>query len=179
MRAFIALDVPEDVKQRAEALEKNFEMDGITLVKKDALHITLQFLGELNAEQADRTVAAMKKVRFKPFRVSLSGLSYFTPRMIKVIFVEAATGGRELIELYGKVSAELKASGIGFDEEKYAPHLTIARVKWAKEMRRLREMLEKNARAELGSFEATSIALKESTLTAAGPEYRTLYELKF
>lgn len=179
MRAFIALDLPEDLKQRAERLERDFEMGGVTLVKKEAMHITLQFLGELNAEQAEKAAEAMKRVSFRKFRIHLSGLSFFTPRMIRVIFVEAEEGRKELATLYGKVGAELKKSGIGFEDERYTPHFTIARVRWAKDMRRLREMIERNKKADLGAFDAVSIALKESTLTPEGPTYRTLYELRF
>ncbi|MDE1874245.1 MAG: RNA 2',3'-cyclic phosphodiesterase [Candidatus Micrarchaeota archaeon] len=178
MRAFIALDVPEQVRQRAEILERDFAIDGVTLVKKEAMHITLQFLGDIDAGQGEMVVEAMKGIRFRPFGVSLSGLSYFTPRMIRVIFVEAKKGGKELADLYGVLGKELKAKGIRFEEEKYTPHFTIARVKWAKDMRKLREAIEKNRGAELGAFDAKSVVLKESTLTPQGPVYRTLYEHK-
>ena len=179
MRAFIALDVPEEIRQRAETLGNEFRMDGITLVKGDAMHITLQFLGEIDAAAGEKVVEAMKEVKRTPFRVSLSGLSYFTPRLIRVIFVELNGGGQEVKELYGKLSKVLSAKGIAFGQENdYTPHFTIARVKRVGDMRRLREALAKNSKAELGSFNATSIALKESTLTPEGPVYRTLYELK-
>jgi 2'-5' RNA ligase len=178
MRAFIALDVPEGIKERAELLEAQFSMEGLTLVKKDAMHITMQFLGEINAEQAEKTIEAMKRISFRPFRVSLSGVSYFTPRLIRVIFVEIAQGEKELISLYGKLSKELATSGVDFEQENYKPHLTIARVKRVREMQRLREALERNSKAELGSFDVRSIAFKESTLTPNGPVYNDLYELK-
>ncbi len=178
MRAFIALEVPETIRQRAEELEKDFGIEGLTLVKKDAMHVTLQFLGDIDAAQAEKVVESMKKVKFAPFKVGFSGLSYFTPRLIKVIFVEISQGEKELRELYGKIGKELKSSGITFEIEKdYKPHLTIARVKHVKEMRLLRDALEKNSHLELGTFEARSVALKESTLTPSGPVYRSLYEL--
>jgi 2'-5' RNA ligase len=179
MRAFIALNVPEEIRARAEELEGDFRMDGITLVKKEAMHLTMQFLGEINAEQAEKAIGAMKAVRQAPFKVTVSGLSYFTPRLIRVIFVGVTEGAAELVELYSKLGGALTAKGVEFEkEDDYRPHITIARVKRVGDMRRLREALEKNAKAELGSFIASSISLKESNLTPRGPIYRQLYELK-
>lgn len=177
MRAFIALDVPEEIKERAELLEAEFRIDGLTLVKKDAMHITMQFLGEINAEQAEKTIEAMKRIDFKPFRVGLSGLSYFTPRLIRVIFVEVAQGEKELCNLYGRLGGELAASSVAFEEENYKPHFTIARVKRVREMQKLRGILERNSKVELGSFDVRSIVFKESTLTPNGPVYTDLYKI--
>ncbi len=179
MRAFIALDVPEEMKQKAEALGNDFRIGGITLVKKEAMRITLQFIGEIDAAQAEKVTYAMKSLKFKPFKVTLSGLSYFTPRMIKVIFVEVSEGAPELKVIYEKLSSALRRYGVSFEREDYVPHFTIARVKWAKEMRKLRDAIEKNSKIELGSFEAKEISLKESDFTPSGPVYRNLYELRF
>ena len=179
MRAFIALNVPEEIRARAEALESDFRMGGITLVKKDAMHLTMQFLGEIDAEQTQKAIEAMGTVRPAPFRVTVSGLSYFTPRLIRVIFADVTEGSDRLRELYGKLGSALAAKGIGFERENdYRPHLTIARVKRVGDMRRLREALEKNSKAEIGSFIAASVSLRESDLNPLGPVYRTLYELK-
>lgn len=179
MRAFIALDVPEEIKGRAEILEKEFSIEGLSLVKKEAMHITLQFFGEISMPEVEKVVEAMKKISFRPFNVNLSGVSFFSPRLIRVIFVEITRGEEELRRLYGKLSTALTASGIRFEEEDYKPHFTIARVKRVREMRKLRDILEKNSKAAVGSFDAGSIVFKESTLTPEGPVYRNLYELKF
>ncbi len=179
MRAFIALNVPEEIRLRAEALEKDFAMEGLTLVKKESMHLTLQFLGDINAEQAEKAIAAVKTLKQAPFRVTLSGVSYFTPRLIRVIFVEVSEGADKLREIYAKLGSALDANKIAYEKENdYTPHLTIARVKRVGEMRRLREALDKNSKATLGSFTASFVALKESDLTPSGPFYRTLYELK-
>ena len=179
MRTFIALEVSEEVKIRARILEEEFKIDGLGLVNKEAMHITLQFLGDTSMQEAEKVVDLMQKIKFTPFKISLSGVSFFSPRLIRVIFVEIAQGQKELQLLYSKLSTALTASGIKFEEERYTPHFTIARVKRVKEMRRLREILEKNSKAGLGSFEVSSIVFKESTLTPDGPVYRDLYKLEF
>lgn len=176
MRAFIALEVPEEIKQRAEELEKEFALDGITLVRRNVMHITLQFLGEVSVQELEKTTAVMKGIEHAPFDVELAGVSFFTPRLIRVIFIKLARGEKELQEIYGKLSGALAAMGIRFEEEAYTPHFTIARVKRVRDMRRLREVLEKNSGVSLGSFEARTITLKESVLTQEGPVYRSLYE---
>ncbi len=179
MRAFISVSMPEDIRLSIESVGNEFKMQGLTLVKKEALHLTLQFLGDIDAEQAGQVVAAMKASKREPFKVSVSGISYFTPRLIRVIFAGIAEGSESVKELYGKLGSELKARGVDFENENdYRPHITIARVKRVGDMHRLREVLAKNSRANFGSFEAKTVALRESVLTPEGPVYKSLYELK-
>ncbi len=178
MRAFIAIDIPEELKRKAELLENGFRMEGIALVHKDSMHITLQFLGEIDAAQAEKVIAAIKSCATKPFRLTLSEVSYFTPRLIRVIFADITEGRDALQRLYSKLDSALTARSIVFEKEHgYAPHLTLARVRRVKDMRALRQALELNAKAELGSFEVRSIVLKESVLTPEGHTYRDLYVL--
>lgn len=179
MRAFIALEVPEEIKERVEALGKELGAEGLTLVKRNAMHITLQFLGEISEEQAGHVKEAMQTIKFAPFQAELSGISYFTPQFIKVIFIKVARGSDELKELYAKLGDALSASEVSFENENYVPHLTVARVKHIGDKRRLLQTIGNHAGTEFGSFAASSVVLKKSVLGPSGPEYSDLYELKF
>ncbi|MGA3020769.1 MAG: RNA 2',3'-cyclic phosphodiesterase [Candidatus Micrarchaeales archaeon] len=178
MRAFIAIEVPDEIKNRVETLQKELQSSGIILVKKEAMHLTLQFLGEINAEEVELVKSAIEKASRAPFRINLSGISYFSPDFIKVIFVAVREGTAELNELYTKLADALTEREIRFEREEYMPHLTIARVKHVGDRKNLIDEINKHSSLEFGSFEAKSIFLKKSTLTPNGPIYENLYELK-
>lgn len=178
MRAFISLEVPEDVKDRTEKLQAEMPREGLLLVKRPALHVTLLFLGEMSPDGLEKVKAAMQSIKFHPFSVSLSGVSYFSPDFIKVIFAKVADGDSDMRGLYSMLCDALSANGVPFRKEDYIPHLTIARVKHVRKREDLIDAISMLSSAELGSFEAKSIHLMESTLTPDGPVYNELYELE-
>jgi 2'-5' RNA ligase len=178
MRAFIAIEVPEEIKNKVETLQKELPSNGIVLVKKDAMHLTLQFLGEISAEKAEMVKDAMQNATRAPFRASFSGISYFTPDFIRVIFAAVGDGSAELKELYAKLANALAEREISFEREEYTPHLTIARVKHVGDRKKLIDEINKHSSLELGSFEVKALFLKKSTLTPNGPVYEDLYKLE-
>lgn len=178
MRAFIAIEIPDELKDAMIELERTLGLDGLVFVKKEALHITLQFLGEIDDAQAERVKAALGAIKFHPFTARLSGLSYFSPDFIRVVFVKVAGGAQEISELYRLTADALSSAGIKFEREAYTPHLTIARVKHVSDRSKLISLIERNADLEFGSFSVNSLVFKKSVLTGEGPVYTDLYKLE-
>ncbi len=179
MRAFIALEVPDEVKDRVEAAGGGLDFGGVVFVKRYAMHVTLQFLGDIGERDAGVVADAMRGVTFSPFKVRLRGLSCFEPDFVRVIFAKIVEGTEELSDLYTKLGDALSKKGLDFGQEKYTPHLTVARVKGAADRRSIIEAVGRLAGTDFGSFEAKSVVLKKSVLTADGPVYSDLYELEF
>ena len=179
VRAFIALEIPDAIKDRVEAVKGSLGFQGIVFVKKSAMHITLQFLGDIEESDAELVADAMRGISFSPFMVSLRGVSYFSPGFPKVIFAKVEEGAGELSELYLRLGGAISGKGLDPGREEYAPHLTIARVKGAVDGNGLVGAIGRLAETDFGSFEAGSVVLKRSVLTAEGPVYSDLYELDF
>jgi len=179
MRIFIAIDVSDEVKGKVGKLQSELSTGGLVFVKREAMHITLQFLGEKSAEEVEMVKKALSSIKFSRFRVSFVGLSYFSPDQIKVVFAKVEEGDGNLRGIYTKINNALLANGVGFPKENYVPHLTVARVKRAGNKKTLLDQIESNSSRDLGSFEVRSISLKESVLTPDGPEYKDLYKLDF
>lgn len=179
MRAFIALDVPGSVKDSIESVRGGLDFGGVVFVKREAMHVTLQFLGEIGDRDAELAMDAMRGIPFAPFRVGLRGLSYFSPGFVKVIFAKVAEGAEELTGLCARLDRALSEKGIGLDREGYVPHLTVARVKGDADRRGIVGAIGTYAETDFGSFEARSIVLKKSVLAKDGPVYTDLYELEF
>jgi len=179
MRAFIALEVPEEIKDNVERVRTGMGSGGLVFVKRDAMHVTLQFLGDVSDTEANGVIDAMRGVSCAPFTVRLQGVSYFTPDFIRVIFVKVGEGAKELEDLYRKLGLALSGKGMRFEQENYVPHMTIARVKRMGDRARLMDFMKGHAETDFGSFKASSVVLKKSVLAGGGPVYTDLYELKF
>ena len=86
------------------------------------------------------------------------------------------------MEQIGKIANKIdeQIAKLGFEKEKrgFSAHLTIARVKSAKNKEKLLQVIGKYKDIEFGNFKVDSIKLKKSELTPKGPIYTTLKEVK-
>ncbi|VVB77222.1 RNA 2',3'-cyclic phosphodiesterase [uncultured archaeon] len=175
MRTFIALEIPDDIRDRIEEAKAKMAMGGVRLVDRNAMHITLQFIGDVGDNEAAAAADAMREIATEPFTVGLCGVSGFPPGY-RIVFVKICEGETELAELHKRLRDALERRKVALPQENYAPHLTIARVKPYADRKALAERMAALRDAEFGSFEARAIVLKESDLAQAGPVYTTLYE---
>lgn len=180
MRAFIAVDVPQEIRAKVAGVGAGLkeQASSIVPVKEDAVHVTLQFLGEISDDTAANVTSAMQAIRMADFEISISGVGTFGSR---TVYANVANGAEALRELYLRLSEGLDAFGIPFegnDYGKYTPHVTIARIKGYIDKKRLSSLLQPYGHAEFGRFMADSFVLKKSTLTPQGPVYEELYKAK-
>ena len=181
MRLFVGIDVPEDIKTKAAAISAEIAgMQGrFVPVKKEAMHITLNFIGEADDGAAERAKTALGGIAFSPFRIALKGVSCFSPEFIRVVFIGVSEGKEELKTLYREMGEALERAEIRYDKgDDYTPHLTVSRVKYAGNRRTLAAFIKSHSEDDFGSFTAGSISLKQSVLTGEGPKYSTLYDVK-
>jgi 2'-5' RNA ligase len=63
-------------------------------------------------------------------------------------------------------------------EEKrgFRPHLTIARVRSARNLKNVQEILRSNAASDFGEYRVEGVRLKKSILGPQGPSYSTVFE---
>ena len=132
MRLFVALNLPDEEKQRLyEAAAPLRETDwAIRWIDPEAIHLTLKFLGEVRPQDVEAVEEAIARVAEKttPFRVDIGQLGSFPsvrrPRVIWV-GVEATPELRCL-----KHDLEWELASLGFERETraYHPHLTLGRV---------------------------------------------------
>ncbi len=178
MRAFIAIDIPESIKEKILEISKELSSQGITLVKKEAFHINLYFLGEISEENAGEIGKNLKLIKASPFQASISGLDCFTPQKIRVIFAKVVEGKDELVSVYNQISEFLIKKGFK-SEKDFTPHVTLARIRSIRDKEKLISLIKKNSQNNFGSFTVNSIKLKSSVLSRDGPIYKDLYEFNF
>lgn len=182
IRSFIAINI-----ENSEALNQIFlfqkmlkDVDtDIKLVNAGNIHITLRFLGEIPLKLVNRIGVELNTLHFRPFKASLNGVGAFpTIKRINVIWIGIEKGNVEIINIHNKVEAILKRLGILPNHRGFSPHVTIARVRSAKNKNKIVKVLLTMQKKEFGIFPVSSVNLKESVLTPKGPIYTTLTKIK-
>ncbi|MDE1850690.1 MAG: RNA 2',3'-cyclic phosphodiesterase [Candidatus Micrarchaeota archaeon] len=177
MRTFISIDIPEKIREEIALVSREFSGEGITMVKTDALHLSIHFLGDLTEQGINKVKESMKEISAEEFEVGIKGIDFFTPNFIKVIFARISAGEAQCSDIYEQLGRALVSRGFELEPGKYTPHVTLARVKRVKNPAALVLQIRSHAETEFGSFMVKSIKLKSSELTGEGPVYTDLYKL--
>jgi 2'-5' RNA ligase len=185
MRTFIAIEIPEPLKQnldRSMDLLRSEMKDGlIRWVRTKSMHLTLRFLGEIEQVQV-RTVQQVLDevaVRFSTFALDIAGFGCFpNSRRPRVIWAGIKPASSELLRLEAEVA--IRMEGIGFERERreFHPHLTLGRVRKGMSRDDL-ELISRWAQdsqiGTVGRFEVEAISLIHSVLQPDGATYTSLH----
>lgn len=167
MRAFIAVEIPEEHREKIKEIQKQFSNLGNMNIVKE-YHCTLKFLGEITERQVEEVREKLRKIKMKKFEATLEGLGAFpNESYIRVIWI--GIKGR-LNELQSKIDAQLAEM---FPKDiRFKAHLTLVRVKSIKDKQAIKEKL--HMKIEPMGFEVKEFKLIKSTLTPEGPIYKTV-----
>lgn len=177
LRAFLAIDVDEDLKAKMYKIVKEFkQIDArIKYVELENLHLTLKFFGDIDTEGIDLLSSKIESVvsNFDKFTIKIKGCGAFpNNNRIKVIWLgldESAI----VKQLHDELDKEFVK--LGFDKDKkFSTHLTIGRMKSAKGKNEVKSKIEEFSEVEIGEMSVDRIVLKKSTLTPQGPIYEDI-----
>ena len=180
-RIFIAINLPERVKNKLNEYQGKWIDLPIRWTKKDNLHITLIFLGYLSDEELLEVCNITKEVasKYQFFTISLRKIYYGPPKKMppRMVWVEGE-GSKELEKFQGNLENALLNSSttkeIGSENRTYSPHITLGRIKtW--EWRKMEPEERPDVNEEINlTFEINSIEVMESQLKRGGPNYTIL-----
>lgn len=139
IRIFFAIDLPLPIKEQIRKyiikLKKAAKSNAIRWVKPENLHVTLQFLPEVNSDEIADLVQKVQKeiasIGEKEIAIHLNDLQVFPnpfrPRVIVLnIHPEDA-----LMTMSNKVGNGIKASDYALENRPFRAHLTLGRIKHA------------------------------------------------
>src|SRR5437899_12071622 len=111
-RTFIALDPGKAIRDRLVSLQENLGKAGadVKWVEPDNLHLTLLFLGEVDAREVPAVCAAVDEVcrAVPPFAMTLAGAGAFpTPRRPRTLIVHVTQGAEQLKALHDALERPL------------------------------------------------------------------------
>ncbi len=165
MRLFVAVSLPEEVRATLAVLANG--LPGARWVDSDNLHLTLRFLGELDAGDAADVDAAFSHVRAPAFDMSIAGLGHFGEgRKPRALWVGVAANPA-LDHLHERIEQALVRAGLPPEGRKFKPHITLARFK-SNPGARLPAYLAEHSLVRTGPFPVADFKLYSSFLSAQG-----------
>ncbi|UCH71793.1 MAG: RNA 2',3'-cyclic phosphodiesterase [Thermoplasmatales archaeon] len=179
-RGFIAIEINAFKKLIEFEKEIKKTYADVKIVEPENIHITLKFLGNTDESKTDQIEEIIKDAvkEVKPFKIRLKGTGVFPNKSyMKVIWVGIENGDK-IILIANEINEKLVEIGFEKEKRKFSAHLTIARVRSAKNKERLLQKIQKYECVEFGDMEVKSVTLKNSDLTPKGPIYTTLKEIK-
>ena len=155
-RIFIAVNLPENIKNKLAAYQEKWSDLPARWTKKENLHITLEFLGYLPAEEIMELCQKIREdaLAKKPFFVRLNKICYGPVQ-----------------KDYKKPARMVWAIGEKIQEFNIIPHITLARIKnWEF------KQIEPDQRPEINedinlNFEVNSIEIMQSRLKKSAPRF--------
>lgn len=166
-RLFVAIDLPGNVREELVGLRK--DLPGGRWVAGDQLHLTLRFIGDVEAQQQRDIDAALRHVREEPFSLTLRQVGHFG-RPGRVLWVGMDPSPR-LLALQREVEAALVRAGVPPEERPFSPHITLARLKGTPH-HLLAPYEEEHRRFAATPFPVAEFHLYSSTLTPSGALHR-------
>ena len=180
IRSFVAIELPEEVKNRLVRLRGGLERKEHAFVKwvePGGIHLTLKFLGNISPELVTEITRAIKESSegISPFRLELSGLGAFPNlKQPRVVWVGIYGEVDKLLRLQHNVDSALISLGFAKEERPFTPHLTLARIKQGAPFTQLKNfgelVMSSNFEREY-SFEVKTVDLMRSQLTPKGAIY--------
>jgi len=138
MRVFVAVDLDERVRGEVGGLIQRLRSEArddpslrVSWVAPEQLHLTLHFLGDVDAAAVARLADRIAQpIELPVFALRFGNIGSFATRgRPNVIWLSVSEGSAPLIELHRVIGRRLQAVGCELEERRYSPHLTLARIR--------------------------------------------------
>jgi 2'-5' RNA ligase len=181
-RVFLAIDIPEAVrltlKGPLDALQPLSEWIRINPVER--MHLTLHFLGHLPVGEVEQLPARLEPIvaAHPRFWLMAQGVGAF-PNLGRAQVLWAGIVGTELpglIAMQAELRKALAGAGLA-SEDRFHPHLTLARVRRpirGPGRKLLQDWYARWREAHLGTLPVDSVRVMRSELGAGPPRYTAL-----
>lgn len=172
MRLFIAIDLPENIKEYLREIQGR--LPNAKLSKTYDFHCTLKFLGSCEPRRKEKIEELLACVSFQPFESHLTQIGTFGGKKYpRVIWV-----GMEAPAWLAETTAEIEKGSekLGFEKEnRFTPHITLARVKHIDSPQSFADALSK-IKIEQLRFRVSHFYLFESHLSPKGAVHTRIAE---
>ena len=135
LRVFVAVELPTEVKAefaRIVSVIDALDVSGVRTVRSQGIHLTLKFLGDVNAKLAPEIQAAMDSAAAEApqFDLSLGDAGAFPNiRAARVLWVGVEGDFESLNRLQQAVERSLSPLGFRPEPRRFNPHITAGRIR--------------------------------------------------
>ena len=185
MRLFVALDVPEEVREALGKMIARLKQSvpkfrGARWVRPEGMHVTLKFIGHVEEARLGAIREALASVKWQDaIEMRFRGARFFPserrPRVLAVDVETSPSAGKLAVE----IERALVPLGVPAEGRDFVPHLTLARIKSDEGAQALVRAAAEMAAQDFGVARATEFHLYQSLLHPTGAEYRRLETYPF
>lgn len=175
MRLFLAIPASFKLKEQIENFlkEKPFKA---SWVKKENLHITLKFLGEVEEKKAKYLEENINNIliplKYKEFQFEYAS-SFPNEKKPRVLFLKFKED-EEILNYQKDLEDIFEKEGFKKEEREFKIHLTLARLKYPPDNLKFKKFLEDASNFDFSPFCVERIVLFQSILMKEGPLYKPL-----
>jgi 2'-5' RNA ligase len=178
---FLSIDIEDDaLLSRIAHIQTKLDRHSakIKLVERENIHFTLRFLGDTPHTKLERIRESLSGVRFNPFAIRINGVGAFpSANRPRVIWVRVNENADKLTAL--KLEIDDLLGNLGYSRDrKFHAHATIARVRSVRDRSLTAQNIVSLVTEGVGMMSVECFRMTKSTLTASGPIYETLWEVR-
>ncbi|TJX68896.1 RNA 2',3'-cyclic phosphodiesterase [Soehngenia saccharolytica] len=128
MRLFIAIQFDDNTVHNIYNAVNTLKSHSINgrFVHKEHIHLTLEFLGEIQDEKARVVQQMITNIQFDPFEILINGLGVFNTRHGDIYWL-GVKENEALLKLYNDIHNLLKKMNVEVEERTFTPHITLGR----------------------------------------------------
>ncbi len=157
MRLFVGLDLAWELRERLIALSGR-GIPGARWVPVENYHLTLRFIGETPAYQAEEIDHALAGLKARGFPLTLTGLGTFSKGGRATALWVGVERSQPLEHLRSKVETALQRIGLEPERRRFSPHIMLARLDGMAEVKLAAFVAEHNL------FRAPAVPVEHFTL---------------
>lgn len=173
LRAFIAVPLPETVKRALGELQRELHRsvgEEARWMRPETSHLTLRFLGDISEDFLEKIGAVMLSVKASnpSFLLRVHGVGAFPSPVRARVLWSGLDGAPPLLKLAADLETGLHTLGLPPEERPFAPHLTLARLRQARD---LRAVVQRHLDFDGGIVPVERLVLYESRLLPGGAQH--------
>lgn len=174
MRCFLAIDLSDEARNAAARWMHAQKRDLRDIRWNDVaqLHITLHFLGEIDAAQRDGLRSALQTIAasIMPFRLHLGEIGAFpSPSAPRVIWIGVDDPAECCAAIFCRTMPAIAAAGIRIDDRPFTPHVTLGRAHGSAGVRNLARWFAETTPLRRGRPSGAAARTDKSGGTVVGP----------
>ena len=184
LRTFVAVDVSKAVRRYVESLKDELTacLSGIHWTRRENLHLTLKFLGDVPETELAGVCGAVRAAvcQQDPLEIECGGLGAFPDQQRpRTLWVGIRQGAEPLRALQGLIDERLTEYGFPPERRRFHGHLTIGRISRrdglpADQLAQVKGIVEREQAAEGVVMMVDEVITFSSFLEAVGRVYQPI-----
>ncbi len=128
MRLFIAILFPEEITQYIQGVQEELRAQSKqgNFIEMSNMHLTVIFLGEMEATRLNHVKEAMRKITVPSFSVLIQDIQSFKTQEGRLYYLSVKKND-QLETIVEELNDALSKFGFDISDREYKPHITLAR----------------------------------------------------